>query len=196
MNRHTFTSSLVVSMKFFLPVNSLLSILNFDGFFSRISMVSSRSSRSHSILRNEFFNSVLVHSISSLLNLTGSSCSSNHRRYSPLVLFRALKTSLQQEQPLAPFPLSKVSLKTQHASLKTKNTNKLTKEKRQNVLLFYYEKGILQRHVNSRRLAICWRPAKLALNRLKTSECSVFIFISVGFNNNERTDNYVIMYRR
>lgn len=93
----TLTSSLVLSIKLFLPESSLLSILNFDGFFSRISIVSSRSSKSHSILRNEFFNSVLVHSISSLLNLIGSSCNSNQRRYSPLVLFRALKTSLQQQ---------------------------------------------------------------------------------------------------
>lgn len=92
----TFTSSLVLSIKLFLPVSSLLSILNFDGFFSRISMVSSKSSRSHSILRSEFFSSVFVHSISSLLNLIGSSCNSSQRRYRPLVLFRALKTSLQR----------------------------------------------------------------------------------------------------
>lgn len=63
---------------------------------------------------------------------------------------------------------------------KTLNKNNKTKRNDQNmyknVLLFYYEKRILQRHVNLRRLARrC--PAKLALLRLKTLECSVFIFI-------------------
>lgn len=62
----------------------------------RISIVSSRSSRSHSILRKEFFNSVFVHSTSSFVIQMESSCSSIQRIYKPRVLFSALKTSLEK----------------------------------------------------------------------------------------------------
>uniref|UniRef100_A0A224Y0D7 Uncharacterized protein n=1 Tax=Panstrongylus lignarius TaxID=156445 RepID=A0A224Y0D7_9HEMI len=89
-----FTSSLVSSMKFLRLVNSLLSILNLDGFFSTIAIVSSKSSKSHSILLSAFLNSVVVHSSSSFeILLLISSCTSSQRRNKPLVLFKAFATS-------------------------------------------------------------------------------------------------------
>lgn len=60
--------------------------------FKRISIVSSRSSKSHSILLREFLNSVVVHSTSAPLE----SPNSLHLKYSPRVLLSALKTSLER----------------------------------------------------------------------------------------------------
>lgn len=52
--------------------------------------MSSKSSKSHSMLLSEFLNSVVVHSASA----ADVSPSSLHRKYNPLVLFSALNTSL------------------------------------------------------------------------------------------------------
>lgn len=124
--KYTFTSVLVSSINFLLWFNSLVSSLNFDGFLStiradrktvkenhnhtkkydnepissqqeRILIVSSRSSRSHSILLKLFRNSVVVHSTSSFskLMVIGSACKSLQRRYKLIVLFNAFSTSLK-----------------------------------------------------------------------------------------------------
>lgn len=61
----------------------------------RILIVSSKSSKSHSILRNEFRNSVVVHSASAVPPLSPRS---RHRKYNPRVLFNALNTSLRTEE--------------------------------------------------------------------------------------------------
>lgn len=63
-------------------------------YFKRILIVSSRSSKSHSMLLKEFLSSVVVHSDSA----TEVSPISRHLKYSPLVLFRALNTSLNRNK--------------------------------------------------------------------------------------------------
>ena len=69
-------------------------------FNNIIPIVSSKSSRSHSILLREFRNSVWVFCGSSFENVTPSLRTSLQRRYSPRVLSRALFTSLKQKKTI------------------------------------------------------------------------------------------------
>lgn len=79
---HTNSQSVFVCLHYYMTIML---------FLKRILIVSSKSSKSHSMLRKEFLSSVVVHSTSALPLL---SLNSRQRRYRPRVLFNALNTSL------------------------------------------------------------------------------------------------------
>uniref|UniRef100_A0A0E9SY14 Uncharacterized protein n=1 Tax=Anguilla anguilla TaxID=7936 RepID=A0A0E9SY14_ANGAN len=76
-------------MKALRLVSSIASKLNFLGLTSTMLMVSSRSSRSHSMDLRLLLNSLVVQSTSSLDALLGSCSNSSHRWCRPWAVFTA-----------------------------------------------------------------------------------------------------------